>query len=136
MSYRKPHDEERPLPDPKLDLDALHVRADGRRQVLHHRWLLMLSMLLQHGRKGAAYRLGVTDKTLRNEMTRFYGRLGARDMFEAACALGWFRIPADLLDAPPMGPDSSGSQGGRSVAGPDSGAAAGTAAPTTTGRSA
>lgn len=111
---------------------AIWIDPDGTRAIIPQRWLQALALSLIHGQAEAAHRMHVQPSTLKNMLTRLYKRLGTYGRWEAAHTLGWLSIPADLLDDPPMGPDPSGSQGGRSVAGPHSGAAAGTAAPTTT----
>jgi hypothetical protein len=93
--------------------------VDGRRVAIPVTQLLALSLALQHGTTEAAFRIGIAETTLKDRLTRLYRKLGAFNKWEAATALGWVRIPPELLDASP----EANADGGRSVAGPRAGAA-------------
>lgn len=68
-----------------------------------------LALALEHGYHEAAWRLGLAVGTVRWHLHRLYQRLEVTDKWEAACMLGWVRIPAALLA--PLPDESPGVDG-------------------------
>ncbi len=116
---------------PAMGSCSYWVRADGRRVALSPRQLQALSLSLQHGADEAAFRMGITTKTIRNLLTRLYRKLGVFGRFEAAVTLGWVHIPPELLDAPLEARElvESPPIGGRALAGPNGGRSLGRGRP-------
>ena len=94
--------------------------VNGRRVAIPARQLLALSLALQHGNREGGIRLGIAETTLKDRLTRLYRKLGVFGKWEAGVALGWVRIPPELLD---VSLEADTGTGGRSVAGPRAGGA-------------
>lgn len=62
------------------------------------RQLACLALHLMEGRHEAAFRLGLSPRTVTWHLERLYQRLGVYNKWEAACLLGWVRIPVGLVD--------------------------------------
>lgn len=66
-----------------------------RRLTPSKRELQVLAHVLVSGRKGAAYSLSVSERTITHHLTSIYNLLGAMNQTEAAALLGWLTIPPE-----------------------------------------
>lgn len=89
---------------PVLEEGAVYRAMDGREVVLRERHLRALAASLVHGNAEAGHRLGVSEKTVKNLLSRLYRQLGVFSKWEAATHLGWTCIPTELLDTPSSEP--------------------------------
>jgi len=55
--------------------------------------------MLAFGRKEAAHRLGISERTVVHHLTSLYGRLGVDNAPMAALRLGWLCIPPEHMTA-------------------------------------
>ena len=60
-----------------------------------------LAVLVAYARTGdqreAAYRLGITVRCLKRHLTVVYRKLDVTNMLEAMQAMGWLRVPEELV---------------------------------------
>lgn len=74
--------------------------------------LEVLAASILVGSKDAAYRLGVTPRSVQHSITDLLIRLDVGNRWEAALALGWLRIPEEYMRAAdPGGPAVSSGSG-------------------------
>lgn len=102
-----------------IPLTYLWARGDGTEHVITLRQLRCLAAAMLYGYDAASDRLGISGSTVKKHLQTLYRHLDADNQAEAAIALGWLTLPAELLE-----PDApSEPSGGRSVAGPWAGVA-------------
>lgn len=64
--------------------------------IVTERELQVLAAVVVEGRhKSAAYRLGISEQTVKNHLSQLYGKLDVGSPSEAAFRLGWITIPPE-----------------------------------------
>lgn len=78
---------------------ANHRREWYRSRKPTRRELETLALVLTVGRKDAAHRLGISERTVVHHLTSLYGRLDVDSAPKAALALGWMVVPPEHMTA-------------------------------------